>query len=224
MDLFNSQPSLREQVAELRANLEKLELRDRDFAVSLCTQFATKGDLSPRQIPYVLRLLRTATQGTAAGSKVENLAPVVELFDRAHGNGLKYPKLTFDASAVGVPLQLKRAATGREPGSVFATDGERFGSNAYYGRIGRNGIFTAARDCPAELLPFLVKLGTDTANVAAMYGRASGSCCFCDAELTDERSVHVGYGPVCAKKWGMPYPTAKAVKNAKAGQKDLLAA
>lgn len=30
-------------------------------------------------------------------------------------------------------------------------------------------------------------------------------CSFCGLALTDEGSVEVGYGPVCAKRWGLPH-------------------
>jgi hypothetical protein len=47
-----------------------------------------------------------------------------------------------------------------------------------------------------------------TAAEAAGLGWATHHCCFCNLELTDEgdnRSVAVGYGPVCAKKNGLPW-------------------
>lgn len=50
-----------------------------------------------------------------------------------------------------------------------------------------------------------------TAATAAAFGHAYGVCVFCTRELTDERSVVVGYGPVCAKHNSLPWgerPTA----------------
>ena len=35
-------------------------------------------------------------------------------------------------------------------------------------------------------------------------GRSQTECCFCGRELVDERSVELGYGPICAAKYGMP--------------------
>lgn len=39
----------------------------------------------------------------------------------------------------------------------------------------------------------------------AALGRDSGCCCFCGLELTNEGSVHYGYGPICASRWGLPW-------------------
>lgn len=44
---------------------------------------------------------------------------------------------------------------------------------------------------------------------AAEFGKLYGICINCLADLTDERSISVGYGPVCARRHGWFYPTAK---------------
>jgi hypothetical protein len=44
-----------------------------------------------------------------------------------------------------------------------------------------------------------------TADEAAAFGHATGHCVYCARELTDDRSVEVGYGPVCASKHNLPW-------------------
>lgn len=44
-----------------------------------------------------------------------------------------------------------------------------------------------------------------TAEQAARFGRLTGACVFCSRKLTDERSIEVGYGPVCAEREGLPW-------------------
>lgn len=44
-----------------------------------------------------------------------------------------------------------------------------------------------------------------TAEEAATFGLASGRCCACGHNLEDGRSTKVGYGPVCAGKYGWPW-------------------
>lgn len=44
-----------------------------------------------------------------------------------------------------------------------------------------------------------------TADEAAAYGRATDHCVFCGHGLEDERSTTVGYGPVCADNYGLPW-------------------
>lgn len=44
-----------------------------------------------------------------------------------------------------------------------------------------------------------------SATEAARFGQLYGRCCFCSRQLTDERSVAVGYGPDCASHHGLPW-------------------
>jgi hypothetical protein len=48
-------------------------------------------------------------------------------------------------------------------------------------------------------------LAADPERVAAAYGKHTGQCCFCGSALSDGRSVAVGYGPICAKHYGMAW-------------------
>ena len=51
-----------------------------------------------------------------------------------------------------------------------------------------------------------------TADEAAAYGHRHHACVFCATPLEDERdgcSVQVGYGPVCAGKYGLPWGPPK---------------
>jgi hypothetical protein len=44
--------------------------------------------------------------------------------------------------------------------------------------------------------------------VAARLGHAAHACVFCGTALTDDgdnRSVKVGYGPICANRYGLPW-------------------
>lgn len=207
-------------VADLRSNFAKLPVQDQAFATSLLEQFERWGKLSPAQMRCVDSLVGRTTGEIVVDAMVEDLGGIVALFDTAAGNKLRFPKLTFDTTEVGVPLQLSRAgALSRQPGSVNLTDGGRFGENRFYGRIERTGTFVSGRDCPAKLVEFLARLSGSAADVAAAYGRRTGHCCFCNLPLTDARSVSVGYGATCAKKWGMPYPEAEKKARGKAQEK-----
>ena len=54
-------------------------------------------------------------------------------------------------------------------------------------------------------LLLLVTLCLDPITAASLWGKTIGSCCFCGRELTDERSTSMGYGPICAERWGLPW-------------------
>jgi hypothetical protein len=46
-----------------------------------------------------------------------------------------------------------------------------------------------------------------TQDEAAAFGRQHSFCCNCALDLTDDRSLAAGYGPVCAEHNGWAYPT-----------------
>lgn len=73
-----------------------------------------------------------------------------------------------------------------------------------------DGAWIVGRQCKDEVIldqvyDLLVALAERPAETAAAYGRLNGRCCFCNRGLADERSTAVGYGPVCAGRWGLPW-------------------
>ena len=61
-----------------------------------------------------------------------------------------------------------------------------------------------------DLVSLLDRIEGDPAAVLAEIGRAGGACCFCARSLTDDAdggSIERGYGPVCARKYGLPHST-----------------
>ena len=37
------------------------------------------------------------------------------------------------------------------------------------------------------------------------YGKTHAYCCFCGTQIRTKESLAVGYGPICAEKWGLPW-------------------
>lgn len=76
---------------------------------------------------------------------------------------------------------------------------------------GRSGRFYAKVRVPGgwDYLPHgLAGARPLTAAEAASFGHEHDRCVFCYLPLSDDgpdRSVHVGYGPVCAKKYHLPW-------------------
>ena len=142
---------------------------------------------------------------------IANFTGVVALFGIAQSR-LKHPKIRLQLPD-GRPVCLSVAGPGsRSPGSINVTDGGRFGANVWYGRVAPDGTWDAStrtdRDTAVALAVLLTELAGKPAQVAARYGRQTGSCCFCALPLTDKRSVAVGYGPVCADKYSLPWSEA----------------
>jgi hypothetical protein len=59
-----------------------------------------------------------------------------------------------------------------------------------------------------EIVEVLRAFANDPAGYSGAHGRATGQCCYCGRGLTDPRSVTVGYGPICADYYGLPWGDA----------------
>ena len=95
------------------------------------------------------------------------------------------------------------------------TDGGPFGDNVYYGRIDTDGVWIPSKsgeEVKDKLVDFLKDFAADPHACVSEYGHKSGNCCFCNKGLTDEKSVTVGYGPVCAHNWGLKEEWKNALK------------
>jgi len=139
----------------------------------------------------------------------DNLKGIFALFESGIASGLKFPKVRVQTSEGG-PVVLKLAGSkSRHPGCIMVTNGGTYGteSNVYYGRIAQDGALYPSKEIQWDVLNVLRELANDPAETAARYGKLTGNCSFCDTALTDSRSTAVGYGPVCAKHYNLPWGT-----------------
>ncbi len=135
------------------------------------------------------------------------MGAIVELF--AHANvSLQYPRVTFATSAGTVRIQ-RAGERSRYAGDLMVTDGGSFENNRFYGRIDKAGAFHPGRDSSSAVTGVLAEIAANPAEALGRLGLAQGQCCFCGKDLTDEASTTHGYGPVCAKNWGLPHGAAK---------------
>jgi hypothetical protein len=198
-------------VAALTAALDSPRLgTSADFAAKLCAEHGRRG-LTEKQSDWVYRLLDRVNGAEAPPPAVGDVRPLLALFDRALAAGLRFPKIRLRA-ADGLPVVIGRAGErSKAPGSLTVTDGAGFESGRYFGRIDPGtGALTRGRDCTPAVVTALTELAQDPAARAAIHGHATGYCCFCARSLEDARSVGVGYGPVCAEKFGLPWGEVKA--------------
>lgn len=133
-------------------------------------------------------------------------APIVQFIEAAKARGLKFPKARFlTTSAIGRTggreMVLSLAGfTSKYPGSVqVKVDGQ------WIGRIEPTGTVRGPLSTDNGALGTLATIAVDPAAAAKSYGALTCSCSFCGKGLTDEGSVEVGYGPVCAAHWGLPH-------------------
>ncbi len=148
---------------------------------------------------------------------------IIELFDNA-ATELKFPSVTIATAVTENTLYLTRTGSKSklQTGSVAIRSQRQFNGSTYYGHIGRNGNWFPKQltdydkrvnnysvndwaELMAEVTDTLTAFNQDPSQYATAHGRKFNNCCFCALELTQKDSVAVGYGPVCAEKWGLPH-------------------
>jgi len=205
-----------QEVLDLEALLPFLDSRDVDFAKSLLKQANERRFLSEKQFYWVTELARRGRDNQAVAQAKTTSAPVaqalpngfdriIRLFDRAYAAGIKSPKIRMETEA-GTKVIFRRLASGRYPGQISVTDNAKtFQTRVYFGRIDQAGVFHPTEKNRDDVTALLIQMAADPAKAAAAYGHRCSSCCFCGRELKTRESVAVGYGPICAEKFGLPW-------------------
>lgn len=187
------------------------------FANSLLGQHKKSGGkLSPAQWAWVKKLVDGASNRTPkpelSTEAVGDFSGVIALFATAKNSKLKYPKITMHDEN-GNTIQLSMAgAKAKKPGSINVTDGGKFGSNIWYGRVLADGTWEQSSKATREVGNLLKELSANPAAFAFKHGEKHGHCCFCNKKLTQENSMLAGFGPVCADNWGLKNEWNNAVE------------
>lgn len=185
-------------LVQLESALQVLKGSDLDFAQSLARQWVNRGYLAPNQMVYADKLVARAQ---SASSPVEPaaMAKIFGLFAAAEKAGLRYPKVRLGNEIVLSPAGYQS----KYPGSIQVKAPGGFDA-PWYGRVNADGTISKGRDWEFVDAAFKAWVA-DPAAAATAYGKATGCCAFCSKELTDARSVAMGYGPVCADNYGLPW-------------------
>jgi len=194
-----------ELASQLAIDDKRLSDRDQLFANSLLNQ--VKRGLSQKQA-YWLGVLVSRTNTS------KNTKNIVELgsFTKVRGllghakKWIKFPKirLYLDENTT-IQLFISRENT-KYPNMVYVTKAKGY---KWYGYIDKEGKWTTSYNMKdeftARLTKLLVRLAENPIAVTAEHGKLTGTCSYCGHTLTDNRSTDVGYGPVCAKHFGLPW-------------------
>lgn len=160
-----------------------------DFARSLLTQRF----LSPTQAAWVHRLAteRAAEHATPVDHSVPDFTRVVAMLRHASAAQKRFPRITLPD---GVTVTLGR-------GAVFV--------RAQSATIARIGVETGRVEWRSNQYPAfadaLRNLAEHPEQVLAQHGVATGKCCYCGRALSTAESRSVGYGPICAGNYGLPW-------------------
>jgi hypothetical protein len=171
---------------------------------------AEKYDPSSAQLAW-MHILVVETECPVKKEKPKSkgiLATIRALIDLG-AEKLQYPKVRLQ-TASGQRVKMQRAGNGsKNPGRINITDGEPYPGNQWFGFITLDGEFVPSNSAPQEVIDAIIAFDGDPRATAQGYGTHTGNCCFCGKELTDPKSVAVGYGSTCAGHFGLPYGTAK---------------
>lgn len=167
----------------------------------------TRGFLTERQALFVDKLYEKATAKKKPAKKLD-LTKVYQFLHRAREN-LKRPRIML-AFPDGKPIKVYLAGnTSRVPGAVnIVTEGEDGALDKWLGRVLESGEWEHReldKDTEKQTVAVMKRLNDNPQEVVSEYGRLHGFCAFCNRPLEDERSTEVGYGPICAKRWSLPW-------------------
>lgn len=119
----------------------------------------------------------------------------------------KYPSLTFVTHNVQETIKIE---FGNNPNTLWVSNGltRSDPANKLYGKFTRQD-FIAYRNDSFDIIPIMQELCDDPIKFGALRGQQYKHCCFCNTELTSKASLFVGYGPICADNWGLPWGDVK---------------
>lgn len=172
------------------ANLSKTN----DFARSLCDQYRSKRSLSDKQWMWVSKLAND--HRTQEDPKPNTrVVKIVALLRCALDAGMKRPKIVFNGLRV----------TAFSSRSKYAGDFKVMFNSVYAGRIDPQGNAFIYQGEIEDCVDVLDEFNSDPVAKAVHNGRLTGTCCFCGQPLTTKESVGMGYGPICADRYGLPW-------------------
>jgi hypothetical protein len=190
--------------------------RDAVATLALVTDVLAKLNQAP-ETPLITALRAMAVDPAAREGDRDMAISFVRYFDR---NGRLSDKQEACAIRMTTPKGATPAAATIEQG-LFVLGDPADWSSFWIARPSKAGHLYAMRLASAPVeghalhwdfvkggMRDLARARRATAEEAAALGHTTHFCCFCARELTDDgegRSVEVGYGPVCARKNGLPW-------------------
>lgn len=176
-----------------------------DFAQAMYTAIQGYGSLTERQLAACTNAATKFAAAKAARieqrAQAQATATVIDMtkieaaFGHALSSGLKSPKLRIGALVIS-PAK----ATSQNAGALYVK--ARGEDGTYFGKIFQ-GKFLKSRDCDAATEALIVETAKDPLAAAIAYGKETGICSCCGAELTNKLSIELGIGPICRGKWGL---------------------
>lgn len=173
----------------------------------LASRFAEVADEGSWLWFWITKLVNERTAAPADPGVQDMMAFLADSFVLAIGMGLKRPMIRLHHKDRRYKIYLSRKGTlCIKTGALVPGTRDPEGDEVYMGCLW-GGRFKRADE--RALLPgdqeVIDELARDPAGFMARCSKDMGRCCYCNAALDDPRSKQVGYGPVCAVRWGLPW-------------------
>lgn len=194
-----------EKAIKLRQLLPFFAEKDKRFINSLIDWNQGKGmPFSSKQLYWVDKFIQEGEEAKAATNQLRPSAElrkfpnIAKLFLYSKQvTSLAYPKITYQLAKELPAITLyynnnHGCIQAKVAGKLVAT-------------IKANGQEDARWPIKTSYLAMLETIEKDPVAAATLSGKLTSCCSFCGRALTDERSVVLGYGPVCAEHWGLPW-------------------
>lgn len=143
------------------------------------------------------------------GRKIGKVSKIIDLFNMS-AKKLKNPKIRFYDEETEQCFFLVLPKNTRYRGEYLAIYTQRY--SEYIGKMTYDGEFIPFRGSKEKTRDIveanLKELAQFPIEKVRAYGHKFNHCCFCGKELSDAESVKMGYGPICAKHFGLPHDYA----------------
>lgn len=211
---MSQKSDLLSDIEDLRVLKHHLPKHTQSFILSMLDYFGRKGYVSQGQAPYVAKYAaecRLAEANKQAGSsdRTEEIfdgSQIRSAFNRA-ARISKFPRVKLPSADIpGGQITFHIAGQrSRTPGWIVCSNGRKLPEYFVYATVDLAGEGQINRNIPSGIKTLIRQFAAKPGEVAGRKGRESGSCCFCGLGLTHPNSLHHGYGPICAEKFGLPW-------------------
>ena len=189
-------------LVDLETCHSELNKRGQEIAISLIKQYGTRGSLTDKQWELASNLLlQVKGQEPIYGS----FTPITIMFVLAGMKGMKKPKVRL-MSNEGRFVQLNFKPGESEIIDVYVDGWQGHGYRKFAGWVHKDKIVPYRGDRMSEDVRNIIQdLALDPIGTAKAMAGKLGVCMYCAKRLSDDRSKAVGYGPICAQTWDLPW-------------------
>src|SRR5882672_1503605 len=194
--------------------------RSKDFYISLHDWYADKGFWTIKQEKYIdeaNNLYKKTSAEIHNETQIEK-PPVSELFFDAKkirqlfdtaATRIKYPSIHFWRDIGEIQFYLCGSQS-RTPGFIRITNSQKYPNQEIYAEINQAGKGLFRKDTSANFKKEILRIIDDPIGESQLRGKKSGFCCYCGHVIETKESMAVGYGPICAANYGLPWGESAA--------------